>query len=189
MKRKGKDEVDETWCILRVRGSRTLRLAQSLAEDGYDVWTPTETRKVRIPKVNVRRDIVSALMPSYVFARTRHLVDLLQLAALPVKPRRGKGLRQPAHDDFTVMRAFGGIPTVSDSDLAALRALEAKRTPRRRAERSFDKGAGVKVEGGSFGGLAGVVERSDRTHTMVCFDGRLRVKIPTCILREDGYKA
>ena len=180
--------MSETWCILRVRGSRTLRLAQSLAEDGFEVWTPTETRKVRVPKMNVRRDIVLPLMPSYVFARTRHLIVLLQLAALPVKPRRGKGLRKPAHDAFQVMRCFGGIPTVTDKDLDALRALEARRTPRRRAERSFDKGAGVRVEGGSFGGLAGIVERSDQTHTMVCFDGRLRVKIPTCILREDGVQ-
>jgi transcription antitermination factor NusG len=174
------------WCILRTKSRHTQRLARTLAEDGFDVWTPTEVRTMRVPRMNVRREVTLPLMPSYVFAKAVHLIDLIQLAAMPAKPRRGRYCHEPAHEDFNVMRCFGGIPTVSDSDLAQLRALEAKRTPRKKAERSFAAGATVRVEGGSFGGMTGTVERSDRGHTLVCFSDRYQVKIPTSLLLENA---
>lgn len=176
--------VFDGWCILRTSPRHTLRLTATLAEDGYEVWTPTETRRVRVPRMNVRRDVELPLMPSYIFARAGQIIDLIQLADMPVKPRRG--LRKPAHDGFRVMRCFGGIPTVSDADLKELRRIEARRTPVRKAARTFRKGAGVRVEGGSFGGMAGIVERGDRTHTLVCFNDRYVVKIPTCFLNESS---
>lgn len=171
----------DQWCILRCQGRATLRLAETLAKDGFEVWAPKETRRIRIPRANVRREAVLPLMPSYVFARAHHLVDLLELAAMPVKPRRGAG---PAHDGFTVMRWQERIPMVSDASLNGLRSLEAKRTPRKKAERSFTPGLSVrvKVEGGSFAGMRGKVERSDIGTTLVLFDSRLTVKISTSLL-------
>lgn len=175
------DFDESAWCILRCQGRATLRLAETLAKDGFEVWAPKETRRIRIPRANVRREAVLPLMPSYVFARARHLVDMLELAAMPVKPRRGAG---PAHDGFTVMHWHEGIPLVSDASLNGLRYLEVKRTPRKRAECAFTPGLHVRVktEGGSFAGMKGKVERSDIGTTLVLFDSRMTVKISTSLL-------
>lgn len=169
------------WCILRTSGRFTLRLAASLREDGFEVWTPVETRKIRIPRANVRRDVTLPLMPSYVFARSHHLIDLIQMAAMPFKPRRAHG--KPAHVDFSVMHYHDTIPLIGDGQLQALRQLEAKRAPRKKAQR-FNSGVEVlvKMEGGSFAGMKGRVERSDETTTLVCFDKRMTVKIATSLL-------
>lgn len=169
------------WVILRTSGRHTMRLAASLSEDGFEAWTPVETKRIRIPRMNVRRDIALPLMPSYVFVKAHHLIDLIQLAIMPFKPRRSKG--QPAHVDFSVMRYHDSIPTIGDQQLNELRKLEAKLTPRKKAQR-FSNGVEVrvKVEGGSFAGMQGKVERSDEGMTLVCFDGRLSVRIATCLL-------
>lgn len=174
---------EENWCILRCQGRATLRLAATLAKDGFDVWTPRETRRIRIPRANIRREAVLPLLPSYVFAKVHHLVDLLQLAAMPVKPRRGPGLLEPAHASFTVMRHNDMIPLVADRSLDGLRYLETKRTPRKKAD-PLPTGAEVRVkmEGGSFAGMKGVVQRSDDGHTLLCIDKRMTVKIPTSLL-------
>lgn len=176
------------WCILRTSGRNTMTLAASLAEDGYEVWTPIETRTIRIPRANVRREVRLPIMPSYVFAKAHQLVDLLELAAMPVKPRRGARRMQPAHVRFSVLHVFDRIPLVADQHFTELRRIEAKRTPLKKAEKAFPMGAKVKVDGGSFGGLRGVVERSDRTHTVVCFNDRYVIKIPTSLLNADDIK-
>ena len=176
------------WCILRVSGRKTIALAESLRMDGFDAWTPVETRTIRVPRLNARREVRLPILPSYVFARAEHLVDLLQMAALPVKPRRGAGLRQPAHPDFSVVHAFDRIPMVADRHLEGLRRIEKKRTPLRKAEKAFSPGLHVRVEGGSFGGMSGVVEKSDRGLTLVCFSDRFLVKVPTSILNLDDVE-
>lgn len=176
---------DLDWCILRTSSRHTIPLSETLAEDGYEVWTPIETRTIRVPRKNVKREIRLPIMPSYVFARAAQLIDLLQLAAMPVKPRRQSG--KPAHAGFSVMHAFGDqIPLVPDVHLTELRRIEIKRTPMRKAERRFIPGVIVKVGGGSFGGMTGRVERSDKGHTLVCFNDRYLVKIPTLLLSEDS---
>lgn len=178
------------WIILRTSGRMTLKLAETLAEDGFEVWTPAEVKKVRIPRANVRRDVKLPIMPSYVFAKASHLIELLQLAKLEVKPRRGLGWGKPAHASFSVMRHSDMIPFISDAHLQALRTIEAKRAPKRKAERALPKGLQVRVsdQGGSFQGMSGTVERSDQGHTLVCFSGRYVVKIATFLLHEDDLR-
>jgi len=173
-----------SWCVLRTASRNTIGLAETLAEDGYEVWTPIETKTMRIPRKNVKREVRLPIMPSYVFARARHLVDLLQLAEMSVKPRRESG--RPAHAGFSVMHAFDQIPLVPDAHLAALRRIEIKRTPLKKADKRFIPGVTVKVGGGSFGGMVGRVERSDKGHTLVCFNERYLVKIPTLLLSADS---
>lgn len=173
------------WCILRTSGRLTLRLAETLAEDGFEVWTPVETRKVRVPRANVRRDVTLPIMPSYIFARAVHLIDLIQMAGMTFKPRRAAN--KPAHADFSVMHYHDSIPLVGDAQLNALRTLEAKRAPRKKAMRlPCGVEVQVKVEGGSFAGMKGRVERSDEVATLVCFDDRLTVKIATSLLQANG---
>jgi hypothetical protein len=173
------------WIILRTSGRTTIRLAETLSEDGYEAWTPVETRTVRIPRHNVRRTVRLPIMPSYVFARSDNLIDLIQLANLKFKPRRHAN--RPAHADFSVMHYHDRIPAIADDQLQSLRQLEAKRTPRIKAQQRFAEGVSVrvKIEGGSFAGMKGRVERSDYGTTLVCFDSRISVKIDTSLLLND----
>lgn len=173
----------QDWCILRTSGRTTLRLAASLAEGGFEVWTPVEVRKIRIPRANVRREVTLPIMPSYVFARAEHLIDLLQIAGQPAHAH--------AHVDFSVMRHRERLPLIADAQLQALRKLEARRAPKKRADRVFGTGVDVlvKIEGGSFAGMKGRVEKSDTLHTLVCFDDRLTVRIATCLLDDSQLRA
>jgi transcription antitermination factor NusG len=170
------------WCILRCSGRHTMGLAESLAKDGFDVWTPIETVTIRAGRSRKRVEQRRPIMPSYVFARAGNLVDLLQLAAMPLKPRRGAGLREAAHASFSVLHAFGRIPLVADRHLVELRRLEAKRTPIKRAAYSFPRNAQTRVNGGAFGGLVGVVVRSTPTKTVLALEGSFTVEIPTTML-------
>jgi hypothetical protein len=172
------------WCILRTSGRHTISLAETLAKDGWEVWTPIETRTIRAGPSRRRVDVRQPIMPSYVFAREDQLLDLIELAAARVKARRGAGLadRDRAHADFSVLHAFGRIPLVSDRHLAALRLLEAKRTPIKRAAFAFPKNASARVTAGVCQGLVGVVVRSTPKSTVIRFTGAFPFEIPTSFL-------
>ncbi len=172
------------WLILRTAGGKTLRLAETLREDGYEAWSPTETRTIRVPRMNARRTVKLPIMPTYVFARAHHLVDLLELAAMPVKPRCFVPVEEDAerpapHANFSVLHVHDKIPVVTDLSLDGLRHIEFKRTPRKKALEALKPGSEVAIEGGSFGGLRGKVERSDTAYTLVSFEGSFPVKIST----------
>ena len=164
------------WCVLRTASRHTLGLAESLAADGFEVWTPVETRLVRVPRKHERRELKLPIMPSYVFARSHRLMDLLEL-------------EDAGRSNFSVMRAFGEIPTVPDVHLTALRHLEEKLTPKPKPEKQFVQtfGVGDKLRMGSgiFCGLVGTVQRSDGAYTLLSF-GTRSVKINTLHLRRDG---
>lgn len=180
----GMNMIEDTkqWCILRTSSRTTIGLAESLAKDGFDVWTPIETVTMTVPRANVKRQVRLPIMPTYVFAASDHLRDLLDLAAMPVRPRRGAGLMDAAHAGFHVLRCFGGIPIIQDAHLASLRRIEAKRAPRPRAASAFPKNVHVKVNGGAFGGMTGLVESSTPAVTMVDFGLAFPAKLPTSIL-------
>jgi hypothetical protein len=166
-----------SWLILRTAGSKTLKLAETLRADGYEAWSPVETRSIRIPRANVRRKVTLPIMPSYVFARDYHLIDLLELSALAVRPN--------GVPSFSVLHIHNKIPLIADEHLDELRAIQAKRTPRKIASEALPKGARVGVEGGSFSGMRGVVERSDTVHTLVSFGGNYSVKISTGLFEKN----
>lgn len=176
---------EQGWCILRTCSRHTLTLAESLAKDGFEVWTPIETKTIRVPRANAKRTVLLPIMPSYIFARVHHLIDLLQLADMPVKPRRGAGLRDAAHAGFSVLHAFDRIPIVADRHLNELRRLEAKRTPIKKAPYSFPRNASARVEKGIFGGMVGVVVRSTPAATILRFEKGFPVEIPTSLLSLD----
>lgn len=175
-------EQGKQWCILRTSGRSTIGLSETLAKDGYDVWTPVETRRITVPRANVKRDVRLPMMPTYVFAASHHLGELLQLAAMPVRPRRGAGLLDAAHAAFHVLHCFGGIPIVGDRHLANLRRLEAKRTPVRRAAYVFPQNSKARVDDGPYGGMTGIVIRSTLTATTLDFGNGWSTQIPTSIL-------
>ena len=168
------------WIVLRTAGRSTLRLAETLAADGFEVWTPKRSVKVRKPRWNVHRDVTLPLMASFVFAADRHLEELLEMANREAAPRRGW---RPAHPPFSVFHHFDRVPLVADADLRPLRDLEAAPATPDELRDIFRPGEKVLVGQGIFGGMAGVVERSDGTFTLVRFGSRMRVKISTFVLK------
>lgn len=183
----------EGWIILRTAGRSTLRLAASLAEDGFDVWTPQREQHVRRPRWNVSRKVTLPILAGFVFARAGGLVELLELAAMPVKPRRDwrNGYRRdaeeelPPHPDFSVFRHCERIPLISDTALDPLRRAEKPACERRRYGR-FGKDDGVRITEGSFQGMEGVVEKCGLDYAFVwlsVFGRQHRAKISTFILQ------
>lgn len=177
------------WCILRTSGRSTIRLTESLAKDGFDVWTPIETRTVRVPRANIRRKVRLPIMPSYVFARARHVVDLLAMSSMPLKPRSGAGVHERVHAGFRVVHGHTGIPLIADRYFHELRKIEHRLTPGKAAVRrttySFPRNASARVKGGIFGGMVGVVVRSTPTKTVLRFNHGFPVEVPTTILALD----
>ena len=163
----------DRWCILRCSGRPTLRLAASLAEDGFEVWTPSRTETRRVPRMNARREVTLPILPGFVFASAAHLWTLHDLAEDP-KSRIA----------FSLFRYLDRFPLIADAELQHMRALEQRLARPRKAKRPLDHGALVRVEGGSFHGLSGVVQRSSRGETVVVFDGKWQVKVSTCSLKQ-----
>lgn len=165
------------WCILRTAGGRTLPLARSLSDAGFDVWTPETVQQRRRGPSRERVEVAAPIMPTFVFARECHLGDLVGLAGSPVNP----------HPPFSVFRYHGTFPTIHDREIDALRTEEGRaRLARRRNERhTFGLGARVNVPDGPFAGLSGVVEdEGNGKFALVCF-GEWRLKVATFLLRAD----
>lgn len=105
------------WCILRTSGGQTLALADYLLRVGIEAWTPRRVFRqvIRKGKKNERTvDAAAPILPTFVFARAVHLVELADLAARDTFSR-------PA---FSIFTHGGRIPEVRDHDVAGLREGE-----------------------------------------------------------------
>lgn len=169
----------DDWVILRTAGGSTLRLAETLTAAGIEAWTPTEEQMRRIPRSRTRRLRTMAILPTFVFARANRILDLRALAKAPRK----------AQPDFSVFVYQGGERSVADTDLEALREVERRAARRVRKHEKpgeadpHEVGQGVRVTTSAFTGMTGIVERSDRKITLVCFPNSVHsVTIPTSIL-------
>ena len=167
------------WLILRMSGPRTLAVADSLKDAGFDAWTPvgsSSKRKSRKPGVEAKPVPV---MPTYVFARDHHLHDLLAEASRPVS----------SHPAFSVFRWDGRIPLIADRSLDYLRRGEARYLRRVREGqpvKQFAAGESVQLSEGGFAGLSGMVETSKGKYTLVCFPGfNTPIKVATLLLVGD----
>jgi hypothetical protein len=128
----------------------------------------------RLPRARAKIERPIPIMPTFVFARARHLVDLLGLSER----------RSEHHEGFSVFHHYGRIPLVDDAELEALRSEE-RRTAPKQSRHVFPKGERVRVPTGAFGGMIGEVEEGNDRFTMVCFGGGATVKIATFLLRSD----
>lgn len=162
------------WCILRCSSAHTMRLAHSLTDAGISAWSPVEVKSKRVPRANIKRQVVIPLMPSYVFADARKLFDLIELAEAEHK----------AQPDFRLFRSAERIPLIADCNLDALRLTEKKRTVE--ARKAFTKGETVKLTDGGFTGLTGTVESAQGQFVMVAIPGfNYQLKVAAwCLLRE-----
>lgn len=112
------------WCILTTSSGRTLPLARSLTDAGFDVWTPIRTVKRPAPG-NRRRyvlgqrrvmvEVTLPILPGFVFARLSQLDDLYRASSLPFGP----------HPTFSILSLADRVPAVSDRQVAGLREAEA----------------------------------------------------------------
>ena len=65
--------MTDAWCILRCSNAKTLNLATSLADVGFDAWTPVET----IIRGEKKEALRVPLTASFVFSPADRLHDLL----------------------------------------------------------------------------------------------------------------
>jgi transcription antitermination factor NusG len=162
------------WCILRTGSRNTLALAQFLTEAGIETWAPSRIEVRRLPRRKDKVERTIALLPSYVFARATGLSALLRMAATPGGD----------HPEFSVFRYQDRVPVLADADLESLRTAETREQPKAK-RRTYRAGESVRIPEGSFAGMTGVVEEGDGRFTLVCFGGRVRVKISTFLLRPE----
>jgi hypothetical protein len=152
-----------------------MRLAASLALEGFGAWTPVETQRVRIPRMNARRVTKLAMMPGFVFAPAERVGDLSELAN--ASQGRLRLMLRCDGEDYAYIR---------DREFDPLRKIEARRTPPTQAEKAYLRGSLVRVTGGICGGMTGEVHRGDKVNTLVCFNGRYLVKINTSLLQTNA---
>lgn len=164
-----------SWCILTCESGKTLALGDALDMLGFTVWTPVEIANKRVPRANVKRRTVTALLPGYIFAEARRVIDLFELAS--------DEARRPSK--FRLMREADRIPLVADETLAPLRRAERYRKP---LERKLLPGEKVRLTEGAFAGCNGVVETARGKFAMVAIPGfRMPLKIAEWhLLREDA---
>ena len=165
------------WCILRTPGRSTLRLAEQLRKRGIEAWAPSKTVDRRIPRRRARVSLCLPILPSFVFANAQsaHRLSFLSM--------------QPGQlPSFSVFRHSDKIPIVADAELAKLREFEEREAlkVKRKIRHVWEVGQAVRVSEGPAQGMAGTVERSDGGFVLVCFGGRLKMKIASFLLADIG---
>lgn len=178
------------WCILRCSNCKTLELARSLNDAGFEAWTPVETIERRSRKGIKPDELRRPLIASFVFARADHMAGLLALSHSPALNYRvwDSGLRRMVTRGHPYFRV-SSLHLIPDAQLAGLRAVELKRRPKGKPQ-AFEVGAHVRVTDGGFEGLRGVVVecRGDYA-TVVLDDWSIPAKIATWILALDENRA
>lgn len=181
MGRKATRRRDDTdWCILRTSAGRTLNLARSLAEAGFDVWTPRETQSRRLPRKKTIAEREVAILPTFVFARAVHIPDLAAALALPVNP----------HPSFSIFRYLGDIPLLADREMRSLREVEdaARLRVLKKTRNVVPVGSTVTMTEGAFAGMSGVVRKSDGKFALIAFGGAFEVHIASFLIRTDAVQ-
>ena len=120
-------------------------------------------------------------MPSFVFARSCHLADLLRALALPTSP----------HPSFSIFQYAGRAPVIGDAALGRLRAAEekSKRDRRKTQRRAVAVGEDVRLTEGAFAGLDGVVVEVKGKVAVVNFGGGINFSVATWLLIDEDSEA
>lgn len=183
--------LGKDWCILRCSSCKTLELAASLNEAGYEAWSPVTREIIRPSDQRTREEIAIPLMAGYVFAPTQHLPALLALWHSPslqfrVWDSEKRRMVVKGHPTFRVFRS-GNHQQVPDHELEPLRRLERKPRPKR-VERTFSVGDKVRTDDAGFAGLNGTVIAIRGKKVQVSFGNWLSPEMPAWALRpiDDG---
>lgn len=163
------------WCILRTSGTNTVGLAKALTEAGYEAWTPIEprTRLAGRNRKPVEQEL--AVTPSFVFACSQRLYDLINLSRTPgmcyqVWDSEKEKMVNRGIPYFSVFKDGGKHPLIADAALTTLRTIEREATLRHNPP-SFEVGTEVILPERGFEGLTGTVKRAKGQYTWVQFPG------------------
>lgn len=166
------------WIILRTASRSTMKLAESLEEAGYEVWTPIEAVLLRARRSHPQEERSEALMPSYVFARDDRLADLIALSRSPslsyrVWDSEKRRMVVRGHPVFRLMPGpdiFSPFARVSDSQLKPLRRIADRRRPKA-AVQELANGDRIRMNEGCYAGLFGTIIDCEGAFPEVHIDG------------------
>lgn len=157
-------KIERQWIVLRCSAGRTLALAAALAEHG--AWTPTWTRRRRLPRSPVTRPITEACIPTFVFVPA----DASELPEIPRLP-------------YGLMRVEGALVRIADRELNHLRKIADK--PMVKASQLPRAGRSYRIVGLGFDGLTGRVITATPSKCMVAIEGFAQpLQIPPSLLQE-----
>jgi transcription antitermination factor NusG len=181
--------------ILRCANCKTLELAASLTDAGFEAWSPVEVEKklVKDPRKLIADKVVETripLTPSFVFANADRMDDLLALSHSPTLNYRiwDSELRRmvtKGHPHFRLFRHLGEIAVIAAVHLEPLRNIERRRKPRG-AVKPIAVGTLVRLTEGGFAGMTGMVDSVRGKRAIVSFSQYpFPVEFPTWLLREE----
>lgn len=166
-----------SWVILRTSGAKTLPLARSLGEAGFEVWTPNYTEPANEARRRPERSV--PILPTFLFARADRISDLAAILALPINP----------HPAFSFFRYTGRIPLIADSQIEGLRLVEehSRIKSRRSKRRALVMGQRVNFDRGAFAGMKGEVVKlkNGGKSALVAFHGGFQIEIEAWQMPED----
>lgn len=163
--------MTDRWAILRCANCKTLELAASLTDAGFEAWTPVETIMLRPRRGNERVEVRKPLVASLVFANAVRLDELRAMSHSPVLNFRvwDAALRRMVSKGRPYFRV-PHLHLVPDEQLAGLRAAERKARPKGKPK-AFAPGAFVRFLEGGFEGLTGMVEACQGDYATVTIGG------------------
>lgn len=198
----------EQWIVLRTASAQTLPLVRSLQSAGFEVWSPVKTIMRPIPGqrraacMGTRRkmrELEVAILPGFVFADARSLVDVAAIAREPFN----------RHPGFTILHTAGRAPIIGERSLHGLREAEriaaeiaaenreatsrqearklraermrterARRKALRSERRDFKIGDAVTVLNmPAMQGMVGSIVKSNGRSAKVCFGGAIEFEV------------
>lgn len=169
------------WLVLRCSPGRTLALAAALRSRG--AWTPTWTRRRRLPRSPVTRPITEPCIPTFVFIPSTNAHDLPPPGAAHIETVGDEETRSiiPA---YGLMRFEGALIRIADRELNHLRKIADK--PAVPASQLPRTGRSYRIVGLGFDGLLGRVIRCTSTKCFVDVDGFAQpLQIPPSLLQEN----
>lgn len=174
------------WCILRCAGSRTLALAASLSEAGFDVWTPVDYEQTRDPVTRNRKKAPIPMTSCWVFASASQFDDLLSLSRSPsltylVWDSEKRRMVAKGHPVFRLHWDNGQYRMLTDRQLEPLRISEQRGRPKQVAHQ-YKVGDPVRLADNGHAGLVGSVVWTRGTKAKVEFPHNWVVEVETWML-------
>jgi hypothetical protein len=153
------------WFVLRSSPGRTLALAAAFRDLG--AWTPTWTRRRRLPRSPMTKPVTEACIPTFTFIPAAAANDLPVLPKLP----------------YSLMRFEGALIRIADRELDHLRKVADK--PLMPASQLPRPGRAYRIVGLGFDGLSARVITCTTSKCFVAVEGFAQpLQIPPSLLHE-----
>lgn len=168
------DVADEWWTALRCSGAKTTQLVRKLVENKIEAWTPVRISMRRLPRKNVKQEVVVPMLPSFVFVRVDDLVASIWLSECRMCPA------------FTPMTFMGKLAQFKGRQLLPMKVLYDD-NPLGVENELPSVGSVVVLRFGMFSGLRGIVRGYAKKQCLVEIDNNgINVKISPFFLEKVG---